>query len=75
MNGYVLVINDMGIRHIITTSDYNAKEFAEHYYEDFCRFESDVFIFVSGTMQQAQMIAELFSFGWKERKNERRKAD
>lgn len=72
MNGYVLVVNDMGVRHIIATSDYKAKEFADCYYEEFHRFESDVFIFVSGTRQQVQMIADLFNFGWKEKNNEQR---
>lgn len=63
MNGHVIVANDMGIRHIITVTDgFNAEEFVEEYYTDFHRFDSDVFIFCSGTMQQAIKIAELFSY-------------
>ena len=73
MNGYVLVINDSGVRHIITTSDYKAAEFAKWYYEEchFHRFESDVFIFVSGTMDHVQRIAKQFEMDWRERDEKR----
>lgn len=64
MNGHVIVVNDMGIRHIITVTDgFDAVEFEKEYHETFHRFDSDVFIFCSGTMEQSQKIAELFSRG------------
>lgn len=78
MSGYVIVINDMGLRHIIKTREYEAEKFAKDYYESFHKFDSDVFIFCSGTVQMAQEIAEFLVERKREdrrTKNEQRKAD